>query len=127
MEKLTDSEKKEIIAALRGATEIALKQMKLQEMFSGKSNMAKFNLFDATVKQALRETEEEYMGEGDCDCESCTLKDECGAFVGKGEAPEGIKINLNARLVLMADVAAKEEGETLSQWLTNLIAKELFY
>ena len=71
----------------------------------------------ALAMSTLRAASEETLNS---ECENCAFRDKCGS-------PQNIDLALNARLVLMADEAAKEEGKTLSQWLTNLIAKELFY
>ena len=116
---MTDEEKKELMTIIRTASEEALRQIRIKEVDSGKSSPAKFNVFAAAVRQALEETEEEFLDEDD-DCENCAFRDKCGS-------PQNIDLALNARLVLMANEAAKEEGKTLSQWLTNLITKELFY
>jgi len=119
---LTSEEKKKLMAILGTASEEALKAIKSRGVGPGKVNEDRFNVFAAAVRQALKETEEEYLGGGgDCeDCEDCPFRDKCGA-------PEEVDLELNVRLVLMANEAAKEEGKTLSQWFTELIVKELFY
>jgi len=119
---LTDEEKKELMTIIRGASEEALGQIRTKEVDTGKSSKEKFDFFAAIVRQALDETEEELLSEDDddCDCENCAFRDKCGK-------PEEVDLELNAMLVLMANEAAKEEGKTLSQWLTELIVKELFY
>ena len=114
------------MSILRAASEETLREM-MGEVVTGKSKMTRedYNEFTEIVRQALDEIENEYFGGGtdNSECENCAFRDKCGS-------PQNIDLALlalNARLVLMADEAAKEEGKTLSQWLTNLIAKELFY
>ena len=111
------------MSILRAASEETLREM-MGEVVTGKSKMTRedYNEFAEIVRQALDEIENEYFGGGtdNSECENCAFHDKCGS-------PQNIDLALNARLVLMADEAAKEEGKTLSQWLTNLIAKELFY
>lgn len=116
---MTNEEKKKLMAILGTASEEALKAIKSRDVGPGKVNEDRFSVFAAAVRRALKETEEEYLGGGG-DCEDCPFRDKCGA-------PEEVDLELNAMLVLMANEAAKEEGKTLSQWLTELIVKELFY
>ena len=111
------------MSILRAASEETLREM-MGEVVTWKSKMTRedYNEFAEIVRQALDEIENEYFGGGtdNSERENCAFHDKCGS-------PQNIDLALNARLVLMADEAAKEEGKTLSQWLTNLIAKELFY
>lgn len=111
------------MSILRAASEEVLREM-MGEVVTGKSKMTRedYNEFAEMARQALDETENKYFGGGtdNSECENCAFRDKCGS-------PQNIDLALNARLVLMANEAAKEEGKTLSQWLTNLIAKELFY
>lgn len=116
---MTDEEKKELMTIIRTASEEALRQIRIKEVDSGKSSPAKFNVFATAVRQALEETEEEFLDEDD-DCENCAFRDKCGK-------PEEVDLELNALLVLMANEAAKEKGKSLGQWLTELIVRELFY
>ena len=115
------------MSILRATLEETLREI-MGEVVTGKSKMTRedYNEFAEIVRQALDETENEYFGGGtdNSECENCAFRDK---FRDKCGSPQNIDLALNARLVLMADEAAKEEGKTLSQWLTNLIAKELFY
>jgi DNA primase large subunit len=97
--------KKELIGIIKAASEEALKEMRNQFVGLGKMSKDDFGVFVTAVRESLDETEEEFLN-------------------NNYRAPD---LSLNAKLVATANEAAKEEGKSFSEWLTELIVKELFY
>ena len=118
MKELSKGEVKNLMRIIRLASAEALQELRAEKIMSRED----FNTFSEVVSVALDETEREFLegaGKGD-ECASCGLREEC---------LDGSEFNivLDARLVIMANKAAKEEGKTFNEWINNLIVEKLFY